>query len=72
MNDADEFGDLEEDDILDDLPDLTPKEWSEVAALDVEMKAIGRIKDPVERRLQSKLLVQRMNEAQEAKENNGG
>jgi hypothetical protein len=61
LNDGEGFGDLDEDDVLDDMPTLTASEWDDVALLEEKMDAVNEIEDPSLRKNAAKDLVREMN-----------
>lgn len=61
MSDETPFGDFDEDDVIEDFPELTEEQWEQVASLQNEIDSINEISDDAERKLAVKELVQRMN-----------
>lgn len=56
-----EFGDLEEDDVLEDFPDLSPEEWERVAELQEKINEVDAIEDDWDRKVAAKALVRELN-----------
>lgn len=56
-----EFGDLEEDDVLEELPDLSPEEWAKVEELQEKINEVASIDDDWDRKVAAKALVRELN-----------
>ena len=59
-----DFGDFDQDDALEELPDLSDEEWEQVTELQKRFDEVLQIADDWERKKAAKTLVREMNGAE--------